>query len=298
MRGIRYLGKLADNSTMPGEFKPLPVILDACARMQAGDEQGLKVIRLVLPTVLTALKRQNHAATGNDRREQLVRTFAGCLDAAASCGGAPALFSDESLIESISGVAANTARQDYVPLEQLHKIGFLERASLSVVLRDPAEFLRASYYKAMEFRRRARDPALSFDEYIRRQLEIYQRAPSASRIFLCTHRAARRHLARLCPRVVVTHYRDLVESRNVLDTLLGVSTGEAPVALSDLPRENNSWRDEASNAYILGAEGVPPGLNDVQEYARTFPETLAKYELDQLFAADAQSPDSPSNTQS
>jgi hypothetical protein len=298
MRGIRYLGKLADNRTLPGEIQPFELIRQAGGRIEAGDPDGIEVIRLVLPTVLKALKIQNHDVTGADWRHELVRIFAGCVDAAASsCGGASALFSDESLIESVSGVAANTDRADYVPLEQLHEVGLLERASVSVVLRDPEEFLRASYYKAIEFRRRVRDPAISFDEYIRRQIEIHDRAPSASRVFLCRHRAATRHLARLCPRLVVTDYRDLVQSPHVLDTLLGVPTGEEPVALADLPRENNSWRDEAANAYILGAEGVPAGLNSVQEYALTFPETLVKYQLDQLFAADAISPDSPPPTQ-
>lgn len=286
---IRYLGKNADNTIMRGDFQPFELIEQACAQVVSGQGDGVAVIRMVLPKVVIILKKhdQSPGTGGDEEAARVAGIFARCLATVGSrLPDRSVLYSDESLVESISGLSANPGFGDSVPLERLHATGLLDHVTLSVVLRAPDEFLKASFYKTMELRKDRREPALSFDEYIKRQLLIHERSPTASRIFLCRHRTAKRHFERLCPRTVVTHYRDLVAAPHVLDTLLGCETGEEPVSLSSLPRENNTWRDSAANAYILGAEGVPRGLASVEAYAATFPETLARYGLEQLFAGE------------
>lgn len=206
--------------------------------------------------------------------------------AAQMLGEQPILYSDESLSESMSGITADLSYGDAVVIEQLHGIGFLKHVVLSVVLRDPAQFLKASYYKAMEFEWRYKHPPVSFDEYIRRQLVIRERHPAASRIFLGCHREAEAHFRRLCPNTVVTTYEQLATSRNVVDELLGTITGEAPVSLASLSRENPSWRHAETNSFILSATGVPAHIT-IEQYAQTFAETLTKYSLDRLFASQA-----------
>ncbi|MDB5871016.1 MAG: hypothetical protein JWQ07_458 [Ramlibacter sp.] len=289
LRNVHYLGKNADNSFIPGEFKPHQMIMDASKRYHAGDPQAMGSLRMVMPSLIMLLKAysQDPATDGSKARMNIARLAARCLEATANAlGDKPVLYSDESLVESVSGLVANPRRGDDVPLEQWHAMGFLESVSLSIVLRDPLGFLRASYYKAMEFRHRRAVEPLSFDEYIVTQMEIYERKPSASRIFLCMHETVRRHFQALCPGAVVTHYRDLVESAHVVDSLLGLKTGEIPASLRVLPRENTSWRDPGVNASILGANGVPAKLT-IEQYAGTFPETLQRHGLDALFAKEA-----------
>jgi hypothetical protein len=186
----------------------------------------------------------------------------------------------------MSGISGNLQHGDGVALEQLYALGFLKDVVLSVVLREPRQFLTASYYKAMEFQQVSGLAPTSFDDYIVRQLKIHERHPSASRIFLCRHRTAAAHFRRLCPAAVITSYRDLVASSNVVDTLLGTRTGEAPTSLAALPRENNSWRRPETNAFILSAPGVPAGIA-IEDYAETFAETLHHHSLDSLFASES-----------
>jgi hypothetical protein len=235
--------------------------------------------------MLHAVKMRNRQGGADDRQQ--VHLWASCLYMSAQMlGEKPVLYSDESLSESMSGITADLAYGDSVVLEQLHQIGFLKHTVLSVVLRDPTQFLKASYYKAMEFERRYKHAPISFDEYIRRQLAIRDRHPPASRIFLSCHRSAAAHFRRMCPNTVVNTYEQLRASPDVVDTLLGCATGEAPVSLASLPRENASWRGAETNAFILSAKGVPPGIM-IEEYAQTFPDTLRRYSLDRLFAEEA-----------
>ncbi|MDB5871017.1 MAG: hypothetical protein JWQ07_459 [Ramlibacter sp.] len=286
MEKLHYIGKNADNQPLAGKFDPRKVLADACDRHLAGDPAGIQTVRALLPSMLKVLKNQNRDQ-GGERRE-LAALWAGCVQMAAErLGPLPVLYSDESLTESMSGLRGELAFGDDVALEQLHDVGFLEHASLSVVLREPAEFLQASYYKAMEFQQGYGGAPFSFDEYIRRQLAIYERKPSASRIFLGMHRAASAHFRSLCPATVLTTYRELAGSAHALDTLLGIETGEVPVCLADLPRDNQSWRQPKTNDFILQADGVAPGMT-IQQYAGTFADVLARRGLDRMFAADAQ----------
>lgn len=281
LRTISYVGKHADNIRMSERFAPARVMLDECRRHTRGDAGAMHRLRRIVPSVLLALTVAN---VDNREWRRMAESIAECLDIAANEIGPHVLYSDESLVESASGQAAELRMGDAVPLEQLHAIGLLQRARLSVVLRDPIEFLTASYYKSMENHRLHR---FSFDEYIRRQLVIYERKPSASRIFLCLHRTAAAHFRKLCPATVAIDYRQLIAANHALDMLLGTRTGEAAVPLHSLPRENRSWRRAETNALVLGAPGVPTGMS-IEAYARSFPETLERYGLGRLFAEEAE----------
>jgi hypothetical protein len=284
---IHFVGKHHENRGFKGKVWPIKDTRAACEQHLQGNSAGLEALRRLLPNLLHVVKLRNRE--GADIRQQ-VNLWASCLHLSAELlGERPILYSDESLSESMSGITADLAYGDAVVLEQLHHIGFLKHTVLSVVLRDPGQFLKASYYKAMEFEWRYKHAPFSFDEYIRRQLCIRDRHPTASRIFLGCHRKAAAHFRRLCPNTVVTTYEQLRASPNVVDTLLGCATGEAPASLALLPRENASWRGAETNAFILSAQGVPPGIT-IEQYAQTFPETLCKYSLDQLFASEALEP--------
>jgi hypothetical protein len=50
-----------------------------------------------------------------------------------------------------------------------------------------------------------------------------------------------------------------------------------------LGRSNNSWRNDKVNEFILKARGVPPGI-PIEEYARTFPDSLRRRSLGHLIA--------------
>jgi hypothetical protein len=154
---------------------------------------------------------------------------------------------------------------------------------VSVVLRDPLSFLTASYYKTMEFKHRLKKPPMSFGEYIDCQQRIFDRRPSASRIFLCMHEEATRHFRTLCPQTNVLQYEDLAAAPHALDFLLGVKTDEPPVSIRDLGRTNNSWRNDKVNEFILKGGGVPPRI-PIEEYARTFPDSLRRRSLGHLLA--------------
>ncbi len=146
--------------------------------------------------------------------------------------------------------------------------------------------MRASYYKNMEFEFKYKGKPISFDAYVRRQLSVYIRKPSASRIFLAMHRAFVRHLQQFCPALVVNLYEDLIEAETIVDRLLGYKTGEKPVRLKDLPRENSTFRDAEATRFILSAQGVPKGIG-IDEYAKTFTSTLDHYGLTAIFAENA-----------
>ena len=193
---IHYLGKNADNSVLNETFRARQLVQELCARYRRQDTSAIEELRKVLLAVLHALLGQNR-----DKASQALQTaglFAWCLhQCATSLQDKPCLFSEEALTESVSGLTGQPSFGDAVPLEQLHKVGFLAHASLSVVLRDPSEFLTASYYKAMEIMQNMRAAPASFDEYIRQQLAIGERHPSASRIFLARH-AQRRLISGPC----------------------------------------------------------------------------------------------------
>ena len=282
MKNYHYLGKPAGNTLIKGAFKPAEVSRQCIAAIKGGQDWAKKTKKQKQTTKHTKNKIRIHGWEPEMRAESqaLVRIWIDVLkDMAAHLDDKPLIYSDESLVESVSGLVARLVRGDWVPLEQMHKEGFLEDVKVCIVLRDPLEFLRASYYKAMEFRLgRNNVGPISFDEYLSCQAQIYRRSPTASRLFLANHAQARAHFSRICPNAVITTYRELYESDHVLDTLLGEKTGETPIRLSSLPRENKSWRDSAVNEFILKSKGVPAGSN-IEQYAQTFEHTLSKYPL-------------------
>lgn len=291
LKTICYIGKPFHNRGMQnGPFKPIQVVREACNRHLSGDSSGLRDLGVMQATLLLAIKR---SLRDNLETASFIELWCSCAELAAGMLGQPVLYSDESLAESASGLEGVLKYGDGVPLERLHESGFLDKVSLSVVLRDPLEFLTASYYKAMEHRHRLRWPASSFRDYMELQEVIYKRSPSASRIFLCLHRSASAHFKRLNPNAVITLFSDLVASDHVVDTLLGFRTGEAPVSLSSLPRENQSWRKSEANDFVLSAPGVPAGLS-IEAYAQTFAETLDRMGLDSLCASEALDSSKPS----
>jgi hypothetical protein len=286
LQQIRFIGKDARNSALQGRLFPLRQVVECCDRIRGGDAGGLEHLRRVLPTILKSLKiafRDNHV----EQVRQLCPLWATCVRHVAELlPDMPVLYSDESLCESMSGITGHPEHGDGVPLQGLRDVGFLKDVTLSVVLRESSSFLKASYYKAMEFEHHYGRPPFSYDEYIRRQMVVHERSPSASRIFLARQRTAAAHFRSLCPSTVVVTYDELAASTNVVDTLLGTRTGEAPVSLASLPRENSSWRNPETNAFILSAPGVPAGIS-IEQYAATFPETLQRFGLDRLFADES-----------
>jgi hypothetical protein len=191
----------------------------------------------------------------------------------------PLLYSDESLCESLNGLyGADEPREDDVVMEQLADIGWLQEVAATVVTREPLPFLTASFYKAMELRLVMKRAPLSFDDYIRTQVVLYERKPSASRIFLAQRDKITAHLQSLCPRTRSLPYEELATAPHVLDALLGFETGTPPVSLASENRNNKSWRYEKVNQFLLSAPGVPAGI-DLASYRATFAETLERHDL-------------------
>jgi hypothetical protein len=284
-RTLRYVGKNSDNRAIKGAFNE-GFVEQLCLKIMAGDPAGLELLQRFLPSVLQRMKL---AARDKNRAEiqatsmkwaRYVHIVATMLD------DMPILYSDESLSESMSGLMAHLEYGDTTPLEHLHRTGLLRRVTLSVVLREPAAFLKASYYKTLEFLLGVGREPLSFDDFIGLQMVILERHRPGSRIFLCLHNELARHYRQLCEDTVVIPYTDLVDSGHVVDTLLGIRSGEPPSRVVDFPRENSSWRRPEVNDFILSAQGVPQGIG-IDEYAATFPETLHRHGVDRLIAQDA-----------
>lgn len=289
LQGFYYLGKNSNNSILPtGKVNALDFVRRSAESYREGDSTAAASLRQFFSSVTRAIKSNNIHKRGNER--MLTGVWMACVNEAKRVlNDRPLLYSDESLSEGVSGVIANLRYGDGVFLEQLREHLPPKNLRLSVVLREPLEFLTASYYKAMELVHRTRMPALSFDQYIANQLKIYERHPSASRVFLCMHRTAILHFRRICPDLVVMDYRELLASSNVVDTLLGVTTGERHVSFAQLPRENPSWRNPEINQFILGAEGVPNAVS-LEDYRATFAETLERHGLIRVFRQEARIP--------
>lgn len=284
LQSVNYVGKLADNQAIRGHLKPFEVLNAACDRYLAGDPSGMSDLRRLTCSIVVAFKDISAGDSDQDPHT-IMRVWEAIFDVMTRrLPDKPLLFSDESLVESTSGLHARLEYRDDVLLEQFRDYGWLEKdVSVSVVLREPLAFLTASYYKTMEFKHRLKRPPMTFGEYIDCQLRIFDRHPSASRIFLCMHAEATRHFRSLCPYTNVVRYEDLVGAPNALDFLLGVETGEPPVSIRDLGRANNSWRNEKVNEFILNCRGVPRGIT-IEEYARTFADSLRRRSLGHLLA--------------
>lgn len=283
-KAVRYVGKHPDNRGLGG------VLNDAyfdqlCLKILAGDRESLELLRRALPTLLHAVKTAARDKDAVRVRDLAARWTHAVTTAAVLLEDVPILYSDESLSESMSGVVANLDHGDTTALEALHESGLLRRVSLSLVLREPLSFLKASYYKTQEFMLMYKREPISFDEYIRRQLVILERHRPGSRIFLCLHNEVTAYFRRLARRTVILPYERLLASDNVVDTLLGIHSSDKPVRLADLPRENRSWRNPQINGLTLSAPGVRPGIS-IEDYVSTFPETLHRFGVDQLISED------------
>jgi hypothetical protein len=220
------VGKHSDNQAIRGHLKPLEVVNSACDRYDAGDPSGMADLRRLTCSMVVAFKDISAGDSSQDPR-MIMRAWEAIFGVMARrLPAKPLLFSDEALAESTSGLHARLDYGDDVLLEQFRDYGWLEKdVSVSVVLREPLAFLTASYYKTMEFKYRLKKPPMSFGEYIDCQLRIFDRHPSASRIFLCMHEEASRHFRGLCSQTNVIRYEDLASAPKALDCLLGVKTG-------------------------------------------------------------------------
>jgi hypothetical protein len=283
MKGVRYLGKDWNNQSLNGPFNPMEIVKQSLSRYREDSSEALKSMRLMLPSLLKRWKVANQYKNDDESRH-LAKMWAKCVTQFVD--GLPEedrfLYSDESLIESVIGLSSRMMHGMKVPLEQLAETGLLQDAVVSVIVRDPAGFMRASYYKNMEFEYRYKGIPISYDEYIRRQLMVYLRQPSASRIFLALHSQFIAHLRRYCPNLVVNDFESLIKAQSVLDLLMGSATREEAICMSTLPKENSTFRNEATNQFILSAKGVPEGIS-ISEYDSGFTETLNHYGLIDLF---------------
>lgn len=281
-----YIGKAWDNKPTPIQGNARELIQEVLSR--SGENRGvmLESIGGLLSLILSQWKNANQH---NDRTasKQLSQTWTDAVNATLNANpDRRLLLSDESLIESVIGLSSRLNHGYGIPLEQLANTGLLQNAVVSIVLREPADFMKASYYKNMEFEFKYKGQPISFDEYIRRHIAIYIRKPSASRIFMAMHKPFVSHLQQFCPTLVVNHYSRLIEAHNVVDALLGFQTGEKPIRLKDLPRDNSSFRDSDAVNFILSAKDVPSGIS-IDEYAKTFANTLEHYGLTAIFNESA-----------
>ncbi len=286
LSNLDYIGKAWHNNAAPLNGDAIARVRQILANAGENRKSTLESLGGVLMTILgqwkNANQRQDRAAA-----RQFAQVWASAINIIlASSPGRNFLFSDESLIESVVGLSSRLDHGYGIPLEQLSKTGLLKHAVVSVVLRDPADFLRASYYKNMEFEFKYKGKPIAFDEYIRRHISIYMRKPSASRIFMAMHKPFVAHLQQFCPTLIVNHYSKLIHAEHVLDALLGFQTGEQPVRLNDLPRENSTFRDDDAVKFILSANGIPSGIS-IEEYAKTFGDTLEHYGLPAIFKETA-----------
>lgn len=285
LQKISYLGKAWDNrGNYADENAKLVATVAELLKAHADDQRKAhELIGFLLSATLKKWKAANQFKQREASRGY-AQTWADCIREVLDFHKqGDFLLSDESLIESVAGLSSREGHGLGIPLEQLAKTGLLKQSVVSIVLRNPADFIRASYYKNMEFELEYKGTPISFDKYVRQQLTVYLRKPSASRIFLAMHRPFVGHLQQYCPTLVVNFYEDLIESDHVVDLLLGFKTGEKPGRLKDLPRENSTFRDEEAVRFILSAKGIPKGIG-MDEYAETFKSTLDHYGLTAIFS--------------
>lgn len=279
-----YIGKTWDNSVLQSEFKPLEIIAEGLPRLGV-DAVATRQLREVLPSVLKHLKGANQFRQ-IDKAQALVGIFARCLQAFRQ--GIPAtnlLYSDESLIESVAGLSSNQRHGATVPLEQLAGANVLQNWTVLVVLRDPFEYLRASWYKNNEFQYQYQLPPYSFDTWVRKQAALCIRKPSASRIFWAMQRSFVGHLRSYCPKLVISHYEALEVSTDLMAVLTAGKLSSPCVSLKGLPRENESFRKQQAVDFMLSAPGVPKGIG-MKDYVQTFEGVLRHYELFDLLQSE------------
>lgn len=272
-----YLGKNWNNTLPIEKFQPLKLISNLVDDFHKTGHLSDN-LRAVLPGILGRLKAENQF---NHRQgsQMLVELMHQCMNLLQDAfSGNALLYSDESLIESVAGLSSNLMHGARVPLEQLAAVGVLEKVTVLLVLRDPLDFLRASWYKNNEFQYRYKLQPICFDEWIRKQMALYIRKPTASRIFLAMHKSFSKQVASYCPNIVVSQYEELLIADDLMLKLTNGVISSPEVNLKSFPKENQSFRDKGVVDFILSAPGVPAGIS-MKEYISTFEKTYQHYEL-------------------
>ena len=288
--GGLYLGKQSDNSRLPLAGNSRASIRDWLARREDPEAQILlRRLMTGLLRELTVAAWENDGATAS-RAAALWKAI--LADARHAVPDRWLLQSDEALLESCSGKTGLLHTGDGIPLLLPALQDLLEDATLIVTLRTAVPFLIASYYKTLEtiF---GKDPPMSFATWVEHQLRIRDRAPLASRIFLAQHRSLAAMLRRRWPDVRFVHYESLVDSAHPLDLLLGFASGETPLGLQVLARQNATFRNPAIVDFMLSAPGVPARIT-AEAYVAGFEDTLARFGLIPLFEAERFDTDSAS----
>lgn len=278
LQDVTYLGKVWDNSVLLRDNVDLNQWIDQCAHDREGSSENSQVRMAVMPTLLTAIKRNNQFnrhQTAMDQVDLLARFVNGLRKKRPE---QHFLYSDESLIESVAGLSSNNQHGVSVPLEQLANAGWLKDKSILLVLRDPPAFLRASWYKNNEFLHKYKQQPYSFDSWLRKQMALFVRKRSASRIYQAMHKSFSRHVSAYCPDIHISQYEALQCSDDVMDSLTGGRISKPGVSLKSFPKENSSFRNQEVVDFMLSAPGVPKGI-DLQTYVQTFESTLKHYEL-------------------
>lgn len=278
LHGVVYLGKPWDNSGLLKADADLSTLIDQWAQEPTTDSLVYQSLIAVLPTLIKGIKNNNQAL----RREQALQgvTQAGRFVSALrrKMPESNFLYSDESLIESVAGLSSNNKHGASVPLEQLAGTGLLKGVTVLLVLRDPHAFLRASWYKNNEFQQKYKLQPYSFDTWVRKQMALFVRKRSASRIFQAMQKSFSQHVRAYCPNIHISHYEDLQKADDLMASLTGGRLSTPNMSLKSLPKENSSFRDRDAVSFMLTAPGVPKGI-DLESYVQTFEATLKHYEL-------------------
>lgn len=276
--GVVYLGKLWDNSGLLQANAQLQALVDKWTEDPSTDSVAYRNLMAVLPTLIKGIKNNNQAHRPEKamQRVKQVGEFVKALQRKMPV--TDFLYSDESLIESVAGLSSNNRHGAAVPLEQLARAGLLKGICVLLVLREPQDFLRASWYKNNEFQHKYKLEPYSFDTWIKKQLALFVRKRSASRIYQAMHQSFSRHVGTYCPDLHISHYEALQQSDDLMASLTGGRISTPGVSLKTLPKENSSFRNQEVVDFVLSAPGVPKGI-DLQTYVQTFEDTLRHYEL-------------------
>lgn len=279
LAGVDYLGKRWDNmGLLPRGQINLNEMIDRWCKKPRTDSHANETLASVLPSLIKSIKSNNLAQRNEQamKRVAMVGTFFWGLR--EKMPEKDFLYSDESLIESIAGLSSNNQHGASVPLEQLAEAGLLKDKTVLLVLRDPHAFLRASWYKNNEFQQKYKLQPYSFDTWVRKQMALFVRKRSASRIFQAMQKSFSQHVRAYCPDIHISHYEDLQKADDLMASLTGGRLSTPNISLKSLPKENSSFRDQEAVSFMLSAPGVPKGI-DLESYVQTFEATLKHYEL-------------------
>jgi hypothetical protein len=129
------------------------------------------------------------------------------------------LWSDESLIESLSGLNAtkrnHDASLDSLPIITLKQFGIIAPDDeLVITFRNPIDWIVSSYHRTCRLFHDAGKAELvqSLDDYISAQLTLYQHTPVASRLFWCHQVSAINFLNNLHRNIRTINFNELILS--------------------------------------------------------------------------------------